>query len=863
MKRHFKSFLCVALCGLMALSTVACGKKIPLDTETRPLRLAIGALDTNFNPFFATSLGDSQIAGMTQAALLAADESGNVVCGEDWPTVALDYDKKMFDAKVGGQETTLGSEDGRTEYYFLIKKGMKFSDGKDLDIDDVLFSLYVYLDPAYTGSATIYSTDIQGLNAYRQQDPNASDDSDSSIESGFYTEARARIQTLINWATDDNSSGESDLSTDAQKDLATVKSLFAKEASTDWTSIETSWETSYEEKYNFTSAWQAYLFQEGLVSVQIEQLDTGAYVEKKGPDGKYLTTLDANEDGQVDAQHFIDEIATATTQDKIDAYVTANNCSAEYAKLQLERECAVNLVILQYTDMRYIDEVLMYWATANEALENFAGDARTKYYEDKKQNGIPLVPNISGIVASKTSTFKGKSLDGEYDMLTIKINGVDPKAIWNFAFSVSPMHYYAGETYAARANRENYFGVELGDKTFFEGVLKDTNKNGLPVGAGAYKASSATGKAPESRSEFFSNNIVYFERNTYYETMGAGINNAKIKYLNYKVTSDDKILDALINQEIDYGEPNAKSDNLTKLTNNRSYLTEHHYMTSGYGYVGINPKYVPEVQVRQAIMKSFNTSVIFQQYYNGGMATPIYRPMTTTSWAYPTDATAKYTFDPVGDEIIELIEEAGYTNIDENGKRYNDTGKYLKFTFTIAGESTDHPAYLMFLNSQELLNELGFDISVMTDMQALKKMTNGSLAVWAAAWSSGIDPDMYQVYHKDSKATSVNNWNYTEILNNPEHDNWKDENAIIQELSDKIDSARKIDYPDENLTRSERKNIYANCLDLVMDLAVEFPTYQRCDLCAYNKNVIDAKTLPSVINHNTGVLWKIWEVGYV
>ena len=79
MKRHFKSFLCVALCGLMALSTVACGKKIPLDTETRPLRLAIGALDTNFNPFFATSLGDSQIAGMTQAALLAADENGKVL----------------------------------------------------------------------------------------------------------------------------------------------------------------------------------------------------------------------------------------------------------------------------------------------------------------------------------------------------------------------------------------------------------------------------------------------------------------------------------------------------------------------------------------------------------------------------------------------------------------------------------------------------------------------------------------------------------------------------------------------------------------------------------------------------------------
>ncbi len=862
MRKTLKSVLCVALCGLMSLSTVACGKT-PLDTETRALRLAIGALDTNFNPFFSTSLGDSEIAGMTQVSLLSADQDGKVACGEDWPTVALDYDKKIFNQKVGGEEVLQGSEDGRTEYYFLIKKGMKFSDGKDLDIDDVLFSLYVFLDPAYTGSATIYSTDIQGLNAYRQQSPGLADDAENSIESGFYTEARARIQTLINWATDDNSSSESDLSTDAQADLATVRELFAKEASTDWTSIETSWESSYKDNYSFTSAWQAYLFQEGLVTVQLEQLESGAYTEKKDANGKYLTTLDPNEDnyGAVDAQHFIDEITASTTQDKINTYMSENNCSAEYAKLQLERECAVNLVITQYTSMRNIDEVLTYWATATEALENFAGDARTKYYESKKQDGKPLVESISGITASKVTSFKGKALDGEYDMLTIKVNGVDPKAIWNFAFSVSPMHYYAGETYANRANRTDYFGVEIGDKNFFENILKDTNKNGLPVGAGAYMASSATGETPNSRSQFFSNNIVYFERNPYFETMGAGIKNAKIKYLNYKVTSDDKILDALINQEIDYGEPNAKSDNLTKLTDKRSYLKEHHYMTAGYGYVGVNPKYVKDYRVRQAIMMSFNTGVIFQQYYRGGLATPINRPMTTTSWAYPTGSTAYYQFDADGDQIVNLVEQAGYIKNGQGIYEHAINGDKLEFTFTIAGESTDHPAYLMFLNSAELLNELGFKISVMTDMQALKKMTNGSLAVWAAAWSSGIDPDMYQVYHKDSKATSVNNWNYSQILNNS--DDWSYEYDIIQELSDKIDSARKIDHPDESVTRTERKAIYSQCLDLVMKLAVEFPTYQRCDLCAYNTKVIDSKTVPSNPDHDAGVLWKIWEVGYV
>ena len=40
--------------------------------------------------------------------------------------------------------------DGRTEYEFLIKKDIKFSDGTTLTIKDVLFNMYVYLDPAYT-----------------------------------------------------------------------------------------------------------------------------------------------------------------------------------------------------------------------------------------------------------------------------------------------------------------------------------------------------------------------------------------------------------------------------------------------------------------------------------------------------------------------------------------------------------------------------------------------------------------------------------------------------------------------------------------------------------------------------------------
>ena len=63
------------------------------------------------------------------------------------------------------------------------------------------------------------------------------------------------------------------------------------------------------------------------------------------------------------------------------------------------------------------------------------------------------------------------------------------------------------------------------------------------------------------------------------------------------------------------------------------------------------------------------------------------------------------------------------------------------------------------------------------------------------------------------------------------------ETELIEQLSAKIDAAR------ETLVQDERKALYAECLDLVMNLAVELPTYQRKNMFVYNNKKIDASTL--------------------
>ena len=85
------------------------------------------------------------------------------------------------------------------------------------------------------------------------------------------------------------------------------------------------------------------------------------------------------------------------------------------------------------------------------------------------------------------------------------------------------------------------------------------------------------------------------------------------------------------------------------------------------------------------------------------------------------------------------------------------------------------------------------------------------------------------------------------------------EQKIVNALSDLIDQGRT------SLIDDERKLTYADALDKVMELAVEFPTYQRYDLSAYNGKVIDKNSLPIEDDCGPyyGLLSRIWEVDFV
>ena len=60
----------------------------------------------------------------------------------------------------------------------------------------------MYFDPNYTGSNTLYSTEIVGLRAYTTQNPNATEESASAFDETYNGLARMRAYAILEYADD-------------------------------------------------------------------------------------------------------------------------------------------------------------------------------------------------------------------------------------------------------------------------------------------------------------------------------------------------------------------------------------------------------------------------------------------------------------------------------------------------------------------------------------------------------------------------------------------------------------------------------------------------------------------------------------
>ena len=164
-----KRVLALGMASVMTLGLLsACGNKPSSDNnQASTLVVGDGNYDGKFSPFFYTSAYDENIVTLTQLQLAGADREGAMILkgieGETKEYNGADYTY----TGISDIEITQNA-DGTVYYDITLKDGVKFSDGHELDIDDVIFSMYVLSDPTYDGSSTLYGQPIMGMNEYRQ-----------------------------------------------------------------------------------------------------------------------------------------------------------------------------------------------------------------------------------------------------------------------------------------------------------------------------------------------------------------------------------------------------------------------------------------------------------------------------------------------------------------------------------------------------------------------------------------------------------------------------------------------------------------------------------------------------------------------
>ncbi|MCL2675311.1 MAG: ABC transporter substrate-binding protein [Firmicutes bacterium] len=936
-------------------------KALWIEGKGKILVQSSGDFDGVFSPFFSTSAYDAGIVGETQIGMLSSDRQGLIYVGEDVPSVAKDYNfttylygeenpssDKISDAM---EQTTITGKDFYTEYNFVIKNGIKFSDGSDLTIKDVLFNMYAFLDPVYTGSSTMYSTNILGLQAYRMQNDQIGDRGDVDNNAAFSNLARKRRTNLTDYfepeqnrrnenrkdiaAMEPYSDGRSVEQT-VMEDAYRLREMFWRELKSDavsaWSSVEGVAKDYWEYGFEDGEYWKVFLLMEGLLEVKYKsngEVDkwpnqgadpaltgTPGYPKKIGD--PWVVFDEAHKYEFWEQEDLIKIVFNGkmgimgTDNGNYNSIDWKNGVTTERPKVDFTVDAAGNITGLPIgnvatdknstntfvgrvnntsTFSRFLTaglrEVALYWGSGGELFSYMTAEERSIHYKKSLQDGL-AVPTISGITVDKVRSFKDidgvvKTYNNDHYVLKIKIFGVDPKAILNFAFSVSPMSYYsnpAGKGPTGFNSSDGYLGFKypgvdghtdpqtahLGfkqlDFDYFNKIFRHTDIQGVPVGAGAFRATNAAGNKVGpgvTAVEFYADSQVNFRRNDYFYTTGADMNNVRFEYMKVKVIDTTKVVEALRQRDIHVGDPNAKQQNVDELKK-IPYLDSQLIRNNGYGYVGINARFVPDIEIRQAIMTALNKDLIRNYYKNPDLCELINRGLSLESWAYPKGASDAYPYlseQEAEIAIRTLVSAAGFKDAPLRNGAYtknagNDGTRDLKFTFTIAGASTDHPAFDMFLDAAKLLNKCGFNITVKPDPYALAKLPSGLLEVWAAAWGAGIDPDMYQVYHKKSTATSTTAWGYRYLLD--EGRGTADELKLIDDLSKLIDAAR------QTTVQLERTRIYAEALSYVMDLAVEYPTYQRSNLIAYNRDIIDVTTLAPGATPFYGPFAEVWNI---
>lgn len=153
-------------------------------TSKEPSPITVGLKDANYlyTPFSTEGDYDRLMNKLTGTALLSKDRNGKpVLRGKSGQFIM--YGEKSYIYKGAADISGLYNEETDiTSYTVNLRDNITFGDGEKLNADDLIFTLYVLLDPDYSGSIPLKDANIVGALNYRMNSDMAEEITEEEIK---------------------------------------------------------------------------------------------------------------------------------------------------------------------------------------------------------------------------------------------------------------------------------------------------------------------------------------------------------------------------------------------------------------------------------------------------------------------------------------------------------------------------------------------------------------------------------------------------------------------------------------------------------------------------------------------------------